>query len=186
MRHSTIARQVLTAVLSLTLLLVAGACGGSKHMAVQVEGHYTYQHGWSYDIAEGHIDVHETGTMDFYHDGTALDSARQNYSITLKDGGSMLLVFNYISPSRWRAECEDFCFAGIAETFRMTLIDVTTVRCENTLATDLARRIIHNVGKGIARETKFHLDKLTPQELVWSYTYSDGHSDTWEFYRSGK
>ncbi len=53
-------------------------------------------------------------------------------------------------------------------------------------ATDLARRIILNVGKGIARETKFHLDKLTPQELVWSYTYSDGHTDTWEFYRSGK
>lgn len=186
MKYKTLAKHLLMLSFVLATFLVLLACGGTKQLAVQVEGHYIYQHGWSYDIAEGHIDVHETGTMDFYHDGTALDSARQNYSITLKDGGSMLLVFNYISPSRWRAECEDFYFAGIAESFRMTLIDVITVRCDNTLTTDLARRIIFNVSKGIARETKFHLDKLTPLELIWSYTYNDGHTDTWEFYRSGK
>ena len=59
-----------------------------------VEGHYTYQHGWNYDVEEGHIDVHETGTMDFYPDGTALDSARQVYKVILNDGGVVTWVFN--------------------------------------------------------------------------------------------
>ena len=72
----------------------------------------------------------------------------------------------------------------LADEFNADLYEITP----EVAYTDayLARRIILNVGKGIARETKFHLDKLTPQELVWSYTYSDGHTDTWEFYRSGK
>ena len=78
---------------------------------VQVEGHYTYQHGWNYDIEEGNIDVHETGTMDFYADSTALDSASQVYVMTFNDGGKATWVFNYVSPSIWRVEGEDFYFA---------------------------------------------------------------------------
>ena len=169
-------------VIALSVVVLA-ACKSDKAavQTAQVPGHYTYQHGWNYDVKEGHIDVHETGTMDFYRDGTALDSARQVYEVTLKSGGIVTWVFNYVSPSKWRLEGEDFYFSGVEESFRMELKEVNTVRCDSEL--DLARRIMAIVRGSIARETKFHLNKLTTDELQWSYTYSDGHTDTWEFYR---
>jgi len=172
---------------SLILLLIAAffavSCKNTPKSEPQVEGHYTYQHGWKYDFEDGHIDVHETGTMDFYKDGTALDSARQVYEVTLKDGGKTTWVFNYVSPSIWHVNGEDFYFAGVEETFRMELVEITVDGCDKDYSTKLARRMIMSVGSDIAREIKFHLASLTEKELVWSYTYSNGHSDTWEFYR---
>lgn len=161
------------------LILVFTSCKTTP----QVEGHYTYQHGWNYDIDEGHVDVHETGTMDFYKDSTVLDSARQVYEVTLKDGGKATWVFNYISPSLWHVEGEDFYFAGVEETFRMELVESTCEDCNEELSKELAQKTVEGVSGGIAREIKFHLASLTEKELVWSYTYSDGHTDTWEFYR---
>lgn len=149
----------------------------------KVEGHYTYQHGWNYDIDEGNIDVHETGTMDFYADSTALDSARQVYKVTFNDGGKATLVFNYVSPSLWRVDGEDFYFAGVEGTFRMELIESTCEDCNEELSKELAQKTVEGVRGGIAREIKFHLASLTEKELVWSYTYNDGHTDKWEFYR---
>ena len=149
----------------------------------KVEGHYTYQHGWNYDIDEGNIDVHETGTMDFYADSTALDSARQVYVMTFNDGGKATWVFNYVSPSIWRVEGEDFYFAGVEESFRMELVESTCEDCNEELSRELAQKTVEGVRGGIAREIKFHLDTLTDKELVWSYTYKDGHTDKWEFYR---
>lgn len=148
-----------------------------------VEGHYTYQHGWNYDIDEGNIDVHETGTMDFYADSTALDSARQVYKVTFNDGGKATWVFNYVSPSLWRVDGEDFYFAGVEETFRMELVESTCEDCNEELSKELAQKTVEGVRGGIAREIKFHLASLTEKELVWSYTYNDGHTDKWEFYR---
>ncbi|MBR5174716.1 MAG: hypothetical protein IKW89_02165 [Bacteroidales bacterium] len=162
----------------LALVAASGSCG---HRAPRVEGNYVYEHGWNYDISEGHIDVHETGTMDFFQDGTALDSARQVYSVTLSDGGKVKWVFNYISPSRWRVEGEDFYFAGEEDSFRMELIETFTEGSDEQA--ELAARIIKSVSGGIGRETKFHLAELSRDELVWSYTYPDGHTDTWEFRR---
>ena len=162
----------------LTLVVASGSCG---HRAPKVEGNYIYEHGWNYDINEGHIDVHETGTMDFFHGGTALDSARQVYTVTLNDGGKVKWVFNYISPSRWRVEGEDFYFAGEEDSFRMELLETVTEDCEDQ--PELASRIIKSVSGGIGRETKFHLAELSREELIWSYTYPDGHTDTWEFHR---
>lgn len=160
------------------LALVIGSCG---HRAPRVEGNYVYEHGWNYDIAEGHIDVHETGTMDFFNDGTALDSARQVYTVNLNSGGTIKWVFNYISPSRWRVEGEDFYFSGQKENFRMELIESEVDGCADQ--PELASRIIGSVSGGIDRETKFHLAGLTRDGLTWSYTYPDGHTDTWEFNR---
>ena len=48
----------------------------------------------------------------------------------------------------------------------------------------LAEEIITLVGGSIDYQYKFHLDTLTAEKLQWSFTYRDGHSDTWEFYRS--
>ena len=172
---------------SLILLLIATVCAVSckntQKSEPQVEGHYTYQHGWNYDIDEGNIDVHETGTMDFYKDSTALDSARQVYKVTFNDGSKATWVFNYVSPSLWHVEGEDFYFAGVEETFRMELVESTCEDCNEELSKELAQKTVEGVSGGIAREIKFHLASLTEKELVWSYTYSDGHTDTWEFYR---
>lgn len=166
--------------ISLTIILLTTTYFlSAQDISSRVVGHYTYEHGWSYTTKEGHFTAHETGTMDFYPDGTALDSAQQNYVVDA--GGKMHFLFNYISPSRWRVEGEDFYFAGIEESFRMEVLDMETV--EPDRATVLANSIIGNARGGIAREVKFHLDKLTDRELVWSYTYPDGHTDTWEFYR---
>lgn len=179
-------RFLLLIVLSATVLLVVDACGVTNKKA-EVAGHYSYGHGWNYDIPEGHIDVKETGTMDFHEDGSALDSARQVYEVTLSDGITLTIVFNYISPSSWRLEGEDFYFAGVEESFRMEVLETSgtggpEVRIAEQLG-EMSDKIIESVTKGISRETKFHMDKLTKKELVWSYTYADGHTDTWEFYR---
>ena len=48
----------------LALVALAVALGSCAHKQARVEGNYVYEHGWNYDISEGHIDVHETGTMD--------------------------------------------------------------------------------------------------------------------------
>ena len=51
---------------------------------------------------------------------------------------------------------------------------------------ELAQKIINNVSGGISRETKFHLAELTQEKLMWNYTYSNGNTDTWTFYRQEK
>ena len=144
--------------------------------SAQVPGHYTYEHAFNYDLNGAHLDVYETGTMDFHPDGTALDSARQVYLATLQNGKTVTWVFNYVSPSKWRLEGEDFYFAGIKENFRMEVVD-------GEPDAELAQEIIKVVSGSIDYEYKFHLDTLTEKKLQWSFIYRDGHSDTWEFYR---
>ena len=157
------------------VLLIMCACGTS-HPEPQMEGHYTYQHAFNYDMDGNHFDVHETGTMDFYADSTALDSARQVYTVTLPDSSTTTWVFNYISPSRWHLDGDTLHFAGIKDGFRRELI-------EGDGATELAQKIIDLYSSGIDYEYHFHLDTLTADRLQWSFTYRDGHRDTWEFHR---
>ena len=159
-------------------LLVFCACT-TPQKAPQVEGNYTYEHAFAYDMDGNHFDVHETGTMDFYADGTALDSARQVYSVSFADGTADTWIFNYISPSIWRLEGDDLYFAGVKEQFRMDLI-------EGTKETELAQKITQMYGNSIDYEYKFHIDTLTDEHLQWSFTYRDGHSDTWHFDRAKK
>ena len=103
--------------------------------------------------------------------------------MALNDGGSVTWVFNYVSPSRWRVEGEDFYFAGIEEVFRMEFLETSLEGCDESQVTEVSERILKNVRGNISRETKFHMAKLTDKMLVWSLTYRDGHTDTWEFYR---
>ena len=115
--------------------------------------------------------------MDFYPDGTALDSAQQVYEVTLSDGNKITYVFNYVSPSRWKLEGEDFFFSGIKENFRMEVME------GGDKEPALAQKIMDVIGGSIDYKYKFHLDALTADKLPWSFIYRDGHSDTWEFYR---
>ena len=171
-------RRLFTAIFAVVAFLVAAAscCMAQNTSSAQVPGHYTYEHAFDYDLDGAHLDVHETGTMDFHPDGTALDSARQVYTATLQDGTTVTYVFNYVSPSKWRLEGEDFYFAGIKESFRMEVVD-------GEPEAELAQEIVKVVSGSIDYEYKFHLDTLTDQKLQWSFTYRDGHRDTWEFYR---
>ena len=174
-------KQLWFAITLVSLLwVIGGYCTAQstiKPAPTQVEGLYTYEHAFEYDLDDNHFDVHETGTMDFHPDGTALDSARQVYAVTLKDGGKVTYVFNYVSPSKWRLEGDDFYFAGIKDRFRMKVIEGGDNEPE------LAQKIVDVVGGSIDYEYKFHLDTLTTDLLQWSFTYRDGHSDTWKFYR---
>ena len=154
------------------LLLAVCACGG-RQKAATMEGLYTYGHSFNYDLDGNHFEVSETGTMDFYADGTALDSARQVYTSTLANGDTATWVYNYISPSRWRLEGDTLHFAGTQEGFRMEVTEGTP--------TELAQRIADLYRGGIDYEYHFHLDTLTADRLQWSFTYRDGHSDTWAF-----
>lgn len=173
----------LCTVIISVIIVIACKSGNNTVQSPQVEGNYTYEHSFNYDLSNNHLDVHETGTMDFHPDGTALDSARQVYTATLAEGGTATYVFNYVSPSRWRLADEDFYFAGIKESFRMELMETTTVGCDSTRAAELAQEIIKVVSGSCDYEYKFHLDTLTNEKLQWSFTYRDGHSDTWEFHR---
>ena len=157
-------------------LIVIFLAMASLQLSAQVEGHYTYRHSFNYDMEGNHFDVSETGTMDFYADGTALDSARQVYTATLKDGRKVVWEYNYISPSRWRLEGEDLYFAGVKGMLCMEVVG----DCPEP---ELAQRIASMYSRSIDHEYKFHLDTLTAEKLQWSFTYRDGHSDTWTFYR---
>lgn len=164
-----------TLYLCAALLLVFTACRTNTTQTPTIEGHYTYEHAFDYDMYGNHLDVHETGTMDFYADGTALDSARQVYVATLTNGDTVTWVYNYISPSRWRLEGDTLFFAGIKDCFRMEVAEGE--------ATELTQKIIDTYSGSIDYEYMFHLDTLTTDRLQWSFTYRDGHSDTWTFYR---
>jgi len=166
-----------------TFLIGAVSCCTAQNTSAKVPGHYTYEHAFEYDLDGNHFDVHETGTMDFASDGSALDSACQIYMATMEDGYEVTFVFNYISPSRWRLGGEDFYFSGVKETFRMELMNTDIGKCDPVRAEKLAQEIIKVISGSCDYEYKFHLDTLTDQKLQWSFTYRDGHSDTWEFYR---
>lgn len=161
------------------LLLMMSVCNAQK--APQVEGHYTYEHAFNYDMEGNHFDVSETGTMDFYSDGMALDSARQVYTVTLADGDTVMWVYNYISPSHWRLEGDTLFFAGTKEGFRMEVVENENENQNENM--ELAQKIADTYRRSIDYEYKFHLDTLTAEKLQWSFTYRDGHTDIWQFYR---
>lgn len=52
--------------------------------------------------------------------------------------------------------------------------------------TELKQKIADTYKGSIDYEYKFHIDVLTADRLQWSFTYRNGHSDTWEFSRKAK
>ena len=158
------------------LLLLAGACCNKQETA-KVEGHYAYEHAFDYDLYGNHLEVHETGTMDFFADSSALDSARQVYTVVSPEGDTSTIVFDYVSPSRWHLDGDTFYFAGVKESFRMEAVD------GDGRESELAGQIVAVIGGSVDYEYRFHLDTLTTERLQWSFTYRDGHSDTWVFVR---
>lgn len=186
--------QIIIAIVAVALLTVVSCA--TRYAEPQVEGHYSYEHSFDYELQGKHLDVHETGTMDFYADGSAIDSARQVYEVTFQDGSKVMYNFNYVSPSRWSLDGEDFHFAGIKDEFRMEVLesfvlgydndgqDISTQMTESDPRWDFSQEIIKVVSGSIDYEYKFHLDTLSSTQMKWSFTYKDGHSDTWTFIRN--
>ena len=167
------------------VMALLAACG-TKHTEPQVEGHYTYEHAFNYDYQGNHFDVQETGTMDFYSDSTALDSARQVYTVTRPEGYKLTYVFNYVSPSRWSRDEDYLYFAGNKDNFRMECREIRAGEGSDMYDFDqqaLSQYIVNLVSGSIDYQYKFHIDSLTTDKMQWSFTYRDGHSDTWVFYR---
>ena len=54
-------------IISAAALLSVCACSTATPVPT-IEGSYSYEHAFSYDMYGNHFDVHETGTMDFYAD----------------------------------------------------------------------------------------------------------------------
>lgn len=172
----------------LLALLTATACSSSVNIdsrqAKKVCGHYVYEHSWSYSVKEGTLCCSETGTMDFYANGSALDSAEQHYTLRFATGDCVHWTYNYVSPSRWKIDSGKFLFAGDSSTFRMTLLHgQADFDCDSAWVVAYAQQIIRNVHSTIGRETAFHLAHLDRKQLVWNLTYRDGHTDTWLFRR---
>lgn len=149
----------------------------------QVPGHYQYTHSWSYAVGTDSIYCSEEGTMDFFPNGTALDHATQHYLLVRQDKSRVTWDFDYYSPSYWRLEGEDFYFSGDSVTFKMECISQPGEEADASWYYSYAKGIADNVRRSINYETRFHLAELTGHRIVWSYTYKDGHTDTWEFYK---
>lgn len=145
----------------------------------QVPGHYKYTHSWSYAVGSDSLFCSEKGTMDFNADGTALDHARQRYLLVRQDGSRVTWDFDYYSPSYWYLEDEDFYFSGDSTTFKMECVSKPSNNEDADWYYNYARQCADNVHLYIHRETKFNLAELSRHRLVWSYTYPDGHTDTW-------
>ena len=172
----------------LMVVLVASlfAACGTKQAEPKVEGHYTYEHAFNYDYQGNHFDVSETGTMDFYADSTAIDSARQVYTVTRPEGYTVTYVFKYVSPSRWSRSDDYLYFAGDKDMFRMECREIRGGEGSDMYTFDpqaLSQDIVSVVCGSIDYQYKFHLDSLTADKMQWSFTYRDGHSDTWVFFR---
>ena len=84
----------------------------SAFSQMQIEGRYAYEHSWSYDTDTARLDVYETGFINFYEDGTALDEAQHVFVITHSDGSKDTSDIRYASPSRWRADDEHLYYFG--------------------------------------------------------------------------
>ena len=154
-------KKFITICITALSIVVITACksGNNINGNAKVEGHYTYEHAFNYDLKGAHLDVHETGTMDFYPGGTALDSARQVYIATLQDSSIVTWVFNYVSPSKWRLEGEDFYFSGIKESFRMEVVEGDK---ENELAQEIIKVVSGSIDYEylISANTPFSLRRV--------------------------
>ena len=173
-------RLCLLLLVMLTLLPIGAQIRGNSIVVTVEPDHQD----WNYQLGETAkftVEVRRSGTLvndvtidyatgpEMYQDGKK--------TVTLKDGRTIKWVFNYISPSFWLLKGDDFHFGGLTkDTFRMEVI-------EGDQELELAQKIINLYRNGIDRDTKYHLDALTPDLLQWSLTYPDGHSDTWKFYR---
>ena len=159
-------------------------------------GHYTYSHGWSQNVQEGNISVTESGTMDFYPDGSASDSALQHYVLQRPDNSIVRVDFDYLSPSYWQHEGNVLKFWGDSSCFFMVPVSVqveypaanvsdSVRKADKRWAYNFAWNISQTARKNIHKPYLFQVTRLDNKAMDFSYTYPDNHTDQWHFVRAG-
>ena len=162
-----------------------------------IPGHYEYLHSWDYTAPDGNGIIHcdETGTLDFYADGTFSDTAMQRQVLRMKtpiktvwnpqSTDSVTLStfpfdFKYFCQGRWRVEDGKFMFCELAEEFDMQLINEKV----NGWVTEYADQIEKKTLPNSNRWFTFEIELLDETWFIWTYTYPNGRKDSWEMKRA--
>ena len=162
-----------------------------------IPGRYEYLHSWDYAAPDGNGTIHcdETGTLDFYPDGTFSDTALQRQVLRMStpiktvwnseatDTVSLSTFpfdFNYYCQGRWRVENGKFMFCELAEEFDMKLLNEKT----NGWIIEYADMIEQKTLPNSSRWFTFDIELLDEVWFIWTYTYLNGRKDSWEMKRT--
>ena len=159
-----------------------------------IPGHYVYTHSWDYAAPDGNGTIHcdETGTLDFYADGTFADTALQHHLLSTKvretTGGrsetaeteTYLFNFMYYCQGRWRVENGKFLFSEHAEGFDMILQNNTDDQWTTHYADLIEKKTLPNSSRWFT----FDIERLDEEWFIWTYTYPNGRKDSWEMKRA--
>ena len=161
-----------------------------------IPGHYEYVHSWDYAAPDGNGTIHcdETGTLDFYADGTFADTAVQSHRMRMKTPVKTVLGwlspdtaeidrygFNYMyyCQGQWRVEDGKFLFAEHAEGFHMDLLDQSVNDWIIYYANLIEKKTLPNSSRWFT----FDIERLDDEWFIWTYTYPNGRKDSWEMKR---
>ena len=152
-----------------------------------IPGHYEYTHSWDYAAPDGNGTIHcdETGTLDFYADGTFADTALQHHTLhtrnMVKDGGdkdtsSYIFNFMYYCQGRWGVENGKFRFCEHAEGFDMVLQNKNATPEIVEYADMIEKKTLPNSSRWFT----FDIERLDNEWFIWTYTYPNSRKDSWE------
>ena len=161
-----------------------------------IPGHYEYLHSWDYAAPDGNGTIHcdETGTLDFYADGTYADTAFQRQVLRMKTPiktvwnpkstdtvtlSTFPFDFMYYCQGRWRVEDGKFMFCELAEGFDMQLMNDKV----NGWVIEYADKIEKKTLPNSSRWFTFEIELLDETWFIWTYTYPNGRKDSWEMKR---
>lgn len=183
-------------ILFVTLLAVLPITSHSQIQTPEeqhIPGRYEYTHSWTYAApdAYGFIHCDETGTLDFYPDGTFADTALQHHTLSTKyremegwqakteEMETYLFDFMYYCQGQWRVEDGKFIFSEHAEGFDMVLQNESP----DQWTAYYADQIEENSLPESSRWFTFNIERLDKEWFIWSFTYPTGRKDLWEMKR---
>ena len=186
-------RQLFCAAL-LALLPTLLHCQIQKPEERHIPSHYVYTHSWDYAAPDGNGTIHcdETGTLDFYADGTYADTALQHHYLRTKvresegwraetsEAETYQFDFMYYCQGRWRVENGKFLFCELAEGFDMVLQNDSTDQWTTYYADLIEKKTLPNSSRWFT----FDIERLDEEWFIWTYTYPNGRTDSWEMKRS--
>lgn len=153
-----------------------------------IPSHYEYTHSWDYAAPDGNGTIHcdETGTLDFYADGTFADTAIQHHTLhpntfakTATPDTTETIDFMYYCQGNWRVEHGKFLFSEHAEGFHMDL----TNEFVSSGTVNYANKIVKQTLPNSKRWFTFDIERLDDEWFIWTYTYPNGRKDSWEMKR---
>lgn len=175
-------KRIINVCVCLGIFLALMSCAGNKGVAKiekKIVGHYEYVHSWDYVGPDGgkmHCD--ESGTLDFYRDGSFSDTATQHHVRYIDEQMRDLYDFKYYCQGRWKVEGGKFVFKELAEGFDMVPMEVWPKK-KASYALQLKQQSIPNSDRWIV----FDIERLDKEWFIWSYTYPNGRKDTLDMHR---